>query len=202
MDRVGPCNNWQSLDSYLDNIRLRLCRLEDHVLEVPCANTEFGCPANVTCFAMQRHLQQCEYSSTLEGRCVCPFSGCSFIGTYRKLYDHASRGHSDDLQMIECGETVSISFANHQRVVLKEQSSGGGELIVVDRLIKKPGAHFNVRCISPNVPGMGNFSWKLTVRLECTFASSQLPHEPFVVPSFMGPATELLILINRVESVV
>ncbi|KAG2311870.1 hypothetical protein Bca52824_023427 [Brassica carinata] len=139
---------------------------------------------SLTCFAMQRHLQLCEYSSTLEGRCVCPFSVCSFIGTYLKLYDHASCGHSDKLQMIECGETIS----------------GGGELIVVDRLIKPPGAHFNVRYISPNVPGMENFSWKLTVRSECTF--SQLPPEPFVVPSFMGPATELLILINRVESVV
>ncbi|KAJ4871138.1 ULP_PROTEASE domain-containing protein [Raphanus sativus] len=79
MDGVGPRNNWQSLDSCLDNMRLRLCRLE----------------------------------------------------------------------MIECGETMPISFANHQRVVLKEQSRGGGELIVVDRLIQPHGAHFNVRCISP-----------------------------------------------------
>ncbi|KAL0886197.1 hypothetical protein Bca101_010180 [Brassica carinata] len=141
MDGVGPRINLQSLDSYRDNIRLRLCRLKDHVLEVPSTNAEFGCPANVTCFAMQRHLQQCEYSSTLEGRCVCPFSGYSFIGTYRKLYDHASSGHSDELQMIECGETMSISFANHQRVVLKEQSRRGGELIVVDRLIQPHGAH-------------------------------------------------------------
>ncbi|XP_056847439.1 E3 ubiquitin-protein ligase SINA-like 1 [Raphanus sativus] len=163
---------------------------------------------------MQSHLHQCEYSSALEGRCVCPFSGCNFIGTYRKLYDHASSGHSGELQMIECGETMPISFANHQRVVLKEQSRGGGELIVVDRLIQPHGAHFNVRCISPNVRGMGNFSWKLTVCLRCTLSfersiiaransvSSQLPPEPFVVPSFMGNATELLILINRVESVV
>ncbi|CAN6923854.1 unnamed protein product [Brassica oleracea] len=29
---------------------------QNHVLEVPCANAEFGYPANVTCFAMQRHL--------------------------------------------------------------------------------------------------------------------------------------------------
>ncbi|KAL0876545.1 hypothetical protein Bca101_026250 [Brassica carinata] len=102
MDGVGPRNNWQSLDSYLDNIRLRLCRLESLVAM-----------QSLTCFAMQRHLQLCEYSSTLEGRCVCPFSVCSFIGTYLKLYDHASCGHSDKLQMIECGETMSISFANH-----------------------------------------------------------------------------------------
>ncbi|WZY77932.1 hypothetical protein YC2023_024316 [Brassica napus] len=73
---------------------------QDHVLEVPCANAEFGCPANVKCFAMQRHLLQCECNSTLDGRCVC-----SFIGTYRKLYAHTSSGHSDDLQMIECGKT-------------------------------------------------------------------------------------------------
>ncbi|KAF3530181.1 hypothetical protein DY000_02040004 [Brassica cretica] len=53
-----------------------------------------------------------------------------FIGTYCKLYVHASSGHSDDLQMIECGETRANS------------------------------------------------------------ASSELPPEPFVVPSFMGPATE------------
>ncbi|KAG2282502.1 hypothetical protein Bca52824_053722 [Brassica carinata] len=124
MDGVGPHSNLQTLDSFIANIRLRLGPLEDHVLEVPCANVEFGCPANVTCFAMRRHLMQCEYSSTLEGSCVCPFSSCSFIGTYRKLYAHASIGHSDDLQMIECGETRSISFANHQRVVLKEQSRG------------------------------------------------------------------------------
>ncbi|CAF1830853.1 unnamed protein product [Brassica napus] len=125
-------------------------------------------------------------ANTTVGHFVCPFSGCSFIGTHRKLHAHASSGHSDDLQMIECGETRSISFANHQRVVLKEQSRGGGELIVVDRFIQPHGAHFNVRCISPHVPGMGNFSWKLT---------------PFVVPSFMGPATEVLILIIRVETV-
>ncbi|KAF3601995.1 hypothetical protein F2Q69_00035395 [Brassica cretica] len=70
-------------------------------------------------------------SSTFERRCVCPFRGCRFIGTYRKLYVHASSGHSDDLQMIECGETRANS------------------------------------------------------------ASSELPPEPFVVPSFMGPATEI-----------
>lgn len=156
---------------------------------------------------------QCEYNSTLERSCVCPFSGCSFIGTYLKLYAHARSGHSDDLQMIECGETRSISFANHQRVVLKEKSRGGGELIVVDRLIQPHGAHFNVRCISPHVPGMGNFSWKLTVCSAATLsfeqtiiarassASSELPPQPFVVPSFMGPATEVLILINRAETV-
>ncbi|CAH8326039.1 unnamed protein product [Eruca vesicaria subsp. sativa] len=100
----------------------------------------------------------------MEGHCVCPFSGCSFIGTYHELYAHASSGHSDDLQMIECGETMSISFANHQRVVLKEQSRRGGKLISVNRLIQPIGAFFHVRCISPNVLGMGNFSSKLTVK--------------------------------------
>ncbi|WZZ50397.1 hypothetical protein YC2023_050504 [Brassica napus] len=157
MDGVGPHSSLQTLDSYIANIRLRLGRLEDHVLEVPCANTEFGCPTNVTCFAMRRHLMH----------------GCSFIGTHRKLHAHASSGHSDDLQMIECGETRSISFANHQRVVLKEQSRGGGELIVVDRFIQPHGAHFNVRCISPHVPGMGNFSWKLTVCSAATLSFEQ-----------------------------
>ncbi|KAL0826726.1 hypothetical protein Bca101_050403 [Brassica carinata] len=96
MDGIGLHNNVQSLDSYLANIRLRLCRLK------------------------------CKYKSTLEGRRVCPFSGCSFIGTYHKLYAYASSGHYDDMQMIECGETMSISFANHQRVVLKQQSKRGG----------------------------------------------------------------------------
>ena len=170
-------------------------------------------PTNVTCFAMQRHLHQCKYKSTLEGRRVCPFSGCSFIGTYHKLYAYASSGHYDDMQMIECGETMSISFANHQRVVLKQQSKRGGQLIVVDRLIQPHGIHFNIRCISPDVPGMGNFSQKLKVCSASTLsfarmiiaransASSEPPPEPFVVPSFMGPATEVLILINMVETV-
>ncbi|CAN6998960.1 unnamed protein product, partial [Brassica rapa subsp. trilocularis] len=149
--------------------------LVNHVLEVPCANEEFGCPGKVANFAMQRHLLQCEYSSTLEGRCVCPFSGCRYIGTYRRLYAHTSSVHSDGLQWIECEET---------------------------------------RCISPNVSGMENFSWKLTVHSGASFlsyeqtiidrangASSELPPKSFVVPSFMCPATEVLILINRVETV-
>ncbi|KAG2282501.1 hypothetical protein Bca52824_053721 [Brassica carinata] len=149
MDGVGPHSNLQTLDSFIANIRLRLGRLEDHVLEVPCANAEFGCPANVTCFAMRRHLMQCEYSSTLEGSCVCPFSGCSFIGTYCKLYAHASSGHSDDLQMIE---SATLSF--EQTIIARVNS-----------------------------------------------ASSELSSQPFVVPSFMGPTTEVLILINSVETV-
>ena len=163
---------------------------------------------------MQRHLLQCEYSSTLVGRCVCPFSVCRYSGTYRRLYAHASSVHSDGLQWIECGETRSISFGNHQRVVLKEQSRGGGELIVVDSLIQPHCDHFNVRCILPNVSGMENFSWKLTVHSAASFlsyeqtiidrangASSELPPKSFVVPSFMCPAIEVLILINRVETV-
>ncbi|KAG2247620.1 hypothetical protein Bca52824_087248 [Brassica carinata] len=149
---VGPHSNLQSLDSYITNIRLCLCRPENHVLEVPCANAEFGYPANVTCFAMQRHLM----------RCVCPFSGCRFIGTYRKLYVHASSGHSDDLQMIECGET-----------------SGEEENLLLWIVSSSHMVHISI----------------------ANSASSELPPEPFVVPSFMGPATEVLILINRVETV-
>ncbi|KAF3537594.1 hypothetical protein F2Q69_00021821 [Brassica cretica] len=180
MDGVGPHSNLQTLDSFIANIRLRLGRLEDHVLEVPCANVKFGCPANVTCFAMRRHLMQCEYSSTLEGSCVCPFSSCSFIRTYRKLYAHASSGHSDDLQMIECGETRSISFANHQRVVLKEQRKFSWNLTVCSA---------------------ATLSFEQTIIARVNSASSELSPQPFVVPSFMGPATEVLILINRVETV-
>ncbi|WZZ34955.1 hypothetical protein YC2023_018356 [Brassica napus] len=163
MDGIGLHNNVQSLDSYLANIRLRLCRLKDHVLEVPCAN------ANVTCFAMQRHLHQCKYKSTLEGRRVCPFSGCSFIGTYHKLYAYASSGHYDDMQMIECGETMSISFANHQRKL--------------------------------KVCSASTLSFARMIIARANSASSEPPPEPFVVPSFMGPATEVLILINMVETV-
>ena len=83
----------------------------------------------------------------------------------------------------------------------------------MDRLIQPHGAHFNVRCISPHVPGIGKFSWNLTVCSAATLsfeqtiiarvnsASNELSPQPFVVPSFMGPATEVLILINRVETV-
>ncbi|WZZ27268.1 hypothetical protein YC2023_010669 [Brassica napus] len=74
---VGPHSNLQSLDSYIANIRLRLCRLENHVLEVPCANAEFGYPANVTCFAMQRHLIANSASSELPPE---PFVVPSFMG--------------------------------------------------------------------------------------------------------------------------
>ncbi|CAN6846523.1 unnamed protein product [Brassica oleracea] len=130
-------------------------------------------PTNVTCFAMQRHLHQCKYKSTLEGRRVCPFSGCSFIGTYHKLYAYASSGHYDDMQMIECGETMSISFANHQRVVLKQQTS--------------------------------TLSFARMIIARANSASSEPPPEPFVVPSFMGPATEKIeditgeTIVKRIE---
>lgn len=61
-------------------------------------------------------------------------------------------------------EKVAISFANRNRLVLKENSREGGELLVVERFQQPYGARFAVRCIAPKVRGMGNFFLKLTVR--------------------------------------
>ncbi|ESQ44494.1 hypothetical protein EUTSA_v10006392mg [Eutrema salsugineum] len=176
-------------------------------LRVPCPNSEFGCPKNVTYDERSRHLQQCDFTQG-----PCPFNRCNFTGSYEDIYVHTNAEHLKSLDMFECGNPVFIHPESGERVVLKEQTTEGGrKLVVVECFTTPQGRIIYAYCIGPMVPRTHEFSYSLKLyssngdRLcfesslkQVRQVSGEQPDEHFMfVPSHMCPDYKLHICINR-----
>ncbi|VVB05824.1 unnamed protein product [Arabis nemorensis] len=188
-------------------------RAMERVLELlrfPCSNAEFGCSEEVIYDERSAHLERCAFAP-----CTCPFTSCSFTGSYMDLYEHSVDKHLKSLSMFECGNHVYIHLKGGEKVVLKEKTtderSGGGELVVVECFDTPYARIISVSSIAPNVPGIGLFSYNLKldsshcdrlcfgskVKRVCE-VSGELPITHFtLIPLYVCPEYKLKISITR-----
>ncbi|KFK34836.1 hypothetical protein AALP_AA5G199400 [Arabis alpina] len=187
------------------------------LLKVPCPNAEFGCSEEVIYDEKSAHFKQCTFA-----QCTCPFRSCGFTGSYKDVYEHSVAKHSGEgygyrfssLEKFECGKPLYLSLSGGERLVLKEQTKEGGELVVVDCFKSTDGEKFSVSCIAPKTPGIGEFTCILTANScpECDlcFTSSvkrvckvtdEPPQEHFMlVPLCMQHRGKIVMCINRKTS--
>ncbi|XP_062004125.1 E3 ubiquitin-protein ligase SINA-like 10 [Rosa rugosa] len=135
------------------------CRAIEKVLEsirMSCQNIKYGCKEWMTCNNKNEHEKACMHSP-----CSCPHSGCNFVSSTKKLYQHFSSNHLNSATRFLYNSSFSITINfNDKFLVLQEQNDG--ILFILDNTTEILGNMVRLSCIQPRF--MGGFFYDLTAK--------------------------------------
>ncbi|EOA35546.1 hypothetical protein CARUB_v10020752mg [Capsella rubella] len=137
-------------------------RIMERVLEavfVPCPNAKHGCTEKFSYGKELVHEKDCNFSL-----CYCPAPNCNYTGMYKDLYSHFYANHDNSWNLFGCGNSTGAWLRMSEKLLVLQEYRGG-PLVAVQCFKEPQGVYVTVNCIAPSVPGVGEYSYKLSYKM-------------------------------------
>ncbi|KAI6670579.1 hypothetical protein NL676_005464 [Syzygium grande] len=122
------------------------CRAMEKILEsiqMACPNAEFGCNQKFAYHMKNDHEKTCPFAP-----CLCPFSSCNYVGSFRMLVKHFSTKHGASPTSFRFNFNTSLLMNAEMEVcLLKEEREG--VLFVLKKETVNLGSKIKISCIGP-----------------------------------------------------
>ncbi|KAK9941926.1 hypothetical protein M0R45_007617 [Rubus argutus] len=112
-----------------------------------CQNNKYGCNTPLTYNKKNEHEKTCAYSPC----CSCPYSGCKFVSSAKKLYHHYNNDHVDSAIEFVSDHKFLITLNKYDKFVVLREMDVGTLFILHNSVVRDDlGNVVSLSCIQPS----------------------------------------------------